>query len=158
MRVYIIARGQSQVSTDMRVASPKDKHSLGYVLPPPLGGESEDDVARTGYALRMQNAKTRPLRAVLDLQICRQADVADLAKCRLRSVVHLGHGDALRTFRESQVRGTQRADEAQHVVKLLELRLQALITPPHTLNFPVLGRAGFFDQVDVTFAEGERML
>ena len=28
----------------------------------------------------------------------------------------------------------------------------------NTIAFPVLGRAGFFEQVDVTFAELERML
>jgi hypothetical protein len=42
--------------------------------------------------------------------------------------------------------------------RFIELRLRALITPPNTLNFPVLGRSGFFDQVDVTFAELEKKL
>jgi hypothetical protein len=32
------------------------------------------------------------------------------------------------------------------------------ITPPNTLKFPVLGRIGFLDQVDVTFAEFEKVL
>lgn len=42
--------------------------------------------------------------------------------------------------------------------RFAELRFRALITPPNTLAFPVLGRGGFFEQVDVTFAELEKML
>jgi hypothetical protein len=42
--------------------------------------------------------------------------------------------------------------------RFAELRFRAVITPPNTLAFPVLGRAGFFEQVDVTFAEFEKML
>lgn len=30
--------------------------------------------------------------------------------------------------------------------RFAELRMKALITPPNTLHFPVLGRAGFFDR------------
>ena len=33
-----------------------------------------------------------------------------------------------------------------------------LITPPDTIALPVLGRAGFFEQVDVTFAKLEKVL
>lgn len=40
--------------------------------------------------------------------------------------------------------------------RFAELRFRALITPPNALPFPVLGRAGFFEQVDVTFAELEK--
>lgn len=42
--------------------------------------------------------------------------------------------------------------------RFAELRFRAVITPPSTLAFPVLGRAGFFEQVDVTFAELEKRL
>jgi hypothetical protein len=42
--------------------------------------------------------------------------------------------------------------------RFAELRFRVLITPPNTLAFAVLGRAGFFEQVDVTFAELEKML
>lgn len=42
--------------------------------------------------------------------------------------------------------------------RFVELRLRALITAPNTIAFPVLGRAGFFEQVDVTFSEFEKML
>jgi hypothetical protein len=42
--------------------------------------------------------------------------------------------------------------------RFAELRFRAIITPPNTLAFPVLGRAGFFEQVDVTFVELEKML
>lgn len=42
--------------------------------------------------------------------------------------------------------------------RFAELRFRALVTPPDTIAFPVLGRAGFFDQVDVTFAHADRML
>ena len=43
-------------------------------------------------------------------------------------------------------------------VRFAELRFRVLITPPGTIALPVLGRAGFFEQVDVTFAELEKML
>src|SRR5438132_8628709 len=43
-------------------------------------------------------------------------------------------------------------------LRFAELRFRALVTPPDTIALPVLGRAGFFDQVDVTFAEFEKML
>ena len=42
--------------------------------------------------------------------------------------------------------------------RFAELRFRALITPANTVALPVLGRAGFFEQVDVTFAELEKML
>lgn len=42
--------------------------------------------------------------------------------------------------------------------RFAELSLRALITPPNTLKFPVLGRMGFLDQVDVTLVEFEKML
>lgn len=41
---------------------------------------------------------------------------------------------------------------------LARLRFRAVITPPNTLAFPVLGRAGFFEQVDLAFSESEKML
>jgi hypothetical protein len=37
-----------------------------------------------------------------------------------------------------------------------ELRLRALITPPNTLEYSVLGRSDIFEQVDITFAETDR--
>jgi hypothetical protein len=43
-------------------------------------------------------------------------------------------------------------------LRFAELRFRVLITPPDTIALPVLGRAGFFEQVDVTFAELERTL
>lgn len=42
--------------------------------------------------------------------------------------------------------------------RLAELRFRAAITPPSTTAFPVLGRGGFLEQVDVTFAELDRTL
>src|SRR5262249_2309143 len=42
--------------------------------------------------------------------------------------------------------------------RFAELRFRALVTPPDTIALPVLGRAGFFEQVDVTFAELEKRL
>lgn len=43
-------------------------------------------------------------------------------------------------------------------LRFAELRFRALITPPDSIALPVLGRTGFFDQVDVTFAHADRML
>ncbi|MGH2460982.1 MAG: hypothetical protein ACRDIY_19165 [Chloroflexota bacterium] len=37
--------------------------------------------------------------------------------------------------------------------RFAELKLRVLITPPGRLEFSVLGRSDFFEQVDVTFAE-----
>lgn len=42
--------------------------------------------------------------------------------------------------------------------RFAELRLRVLITPPETLEFSILGRSDFFEQVDVTFAEFEKRL
>jgi hypothetical protein len=42
--------------------------------------------------------------------------------------------------------------------QLAELRFRAAITPPNTIAFPVLGRGGFLEQVDVTFADLDRTL
>lgn len=42
--------------------------------------------------------------------------------------------------------------------RFADLRFSAVITPPNTVAFPVLLRAGFFEQVDVTVAEFEKML
>ncbi len=43
-------------------------------------------------------------------------------------------------------------------VRFAELRFRVLVTPPDSIAFPVLGRGGFFDQVDVTFVHAERYL
>lgn len=43
-------------------------------------------------------------------------------------------------------------------VRYAQLRLRVLITPPNTLEYSVLGRADFFAQTDVTFAESDRRL
>lgn len=42
--------------------------------------------------------------------------------------------------------------------RFAELRLRVLVTPPETLEFSVLGRSDFFEQVDVTFVEFEKRL
>lgn len=39
-----------------------------------------------------------------------------------------------------------------------QLKLRVLITLPDRLEFSVLGRSDFFEQVDVTFAESDRRL
>jgi hypothetical protein len=39
-----------------------------------------------------------------------------------------------------------------------ELKLRVLITPPNRLEFSVLGRSDFFEQVNVTFAERDKRL
>lgn len=43
-------------------------------------------------------------------------------------------------------------------VRFAELRFRVLVTPPDSIALPVLGRAGFFEQVGVTFAEFEKLL
>lgn len=43
-------------------------------------------------------------------------------------------------------------------IRFAELRIQALVTPPDSITYPVLGRAGFFEQVDVTFTHAESTL
>lgn len=42
--------------------------------------------------------------------------------------------------------------------RFAELKLRVLITPPDSLDFSVLGRSDFFEQVDVTFAERDKRL
>lgn len=43
-------------------------------------------------------------------------------------------------------------------VRYAELSLHVLITPAETLEFPIVGRSDFFEQVDVTFIEFEKRL
>ena len=42
--------------------------------------------------------------------------------------------------------------------RFARMKLRVLLTPPNTLEFPVLGRSDFFEQVDVTFVEFEKRL
>jgi hypothetical protein len=43
-------------------------------------------------------------------------------------------------------------------VRFADLHFRVLVTPLDRIALPVLGRAGFFEHVDVTVAHADRML